>query len=217
MRERTRGLGVIEPLTTVVIVTFFCMISPGPDMLLVARNSVVYGRHGGAYTSLGILTGNVVHISYCALGLGWLIANSIVAFNLLKYAGAAYLIYLGVQSLRARGKQMNLKALTSTAEKTPSGRAPYLQGLFNNLLNPKGALFNLGVFSVVLSPEDPPLLIVLASLCMLMVAASFWVFFVVTLGHPMTRGFLERQQQRINRCFGAFLILLGIRLAGAER
>ena len=71
------------------------MISPGPDMVIVMRNTVAGGRDAGLRTSLGILTGNLVHIGYCVLGIGWLISQSIVAFSALKYAGAAYLVYLG--------------------------------------------------------------------------------------------------------------------------
>ena len=95
-------------LLSIAGLTFLIMISPGPDLALVTRNTLAGGQHAGAWTSAGILTGNLIHLGYCLLGVGWLIANSIVAFTLLKLVGGAYLIYLGVQSFRG-----------STATSTP--------------------------------------------------------------------------------------------------
>jgi threonine/homoserine/homoserine lactone efflux protein len=71
-------------------------------MVLVLRNTFVGGRRAGLQTSMGILSGNLVHISYCVLGIGVLISQSILAFSALKYAAAVYLIYLGIMSFRSR-------------------------------------------------------------------------------------------------------------------
>jgi len=100
----------MEQVLVVVGVTFFVMISPGPDMVLVSRNTLVGGRIGGLQTSLGILLGNFVHMAYCVFGVGWLISRSILAFSVLKYLGAAYLIHLGIKSLRAGGAPLEADA-----------------------------------------------------------------------------------------------------------
>jgi hypothetical protein len=96
------------------------------------------GKSAGGWTSVGILTGNLVHLTYCLLGIGWLIANSIVAFTILKLAGGAYLIFLGFQSLRP-----NSNGAEDIEASARYGRMWWLQGLLNNLLNPKGPLFYL--------------------------------------------------------------------------
>ena len=75
------GVDMLEQTLIIVGVTFFAMISPGPDMMIVLKNTVVGGRSAGLRTSIGILAGNAVHISYCVLGIGWLISQSILVFT----------------------------------------------------------------------------------------------------------------------------------------
>ncbi len=76
-------------LAAIAGLTVLIMISPGPDFALVTRNALLAGNAAGAWTSIGILTGNLIHLSYCLLGIGWLIATSIIAFTVLKLAGGA--------------------------------------------------------------------------------------------------------------------------------
>ena|SRR5687767_14025078 len=92
---------MLDQILVIIPVTFLVMVSPGPDMVLVLRNTLVSGRRAGLHTSVGILSGNLVHITYCLLGIGLLISQSILAFSALKYAAAAYLIYLGISSFRS--------------------------------------------------------------------------------------------------------------------
>ena len=92
---------MLDQILVIVSVTALVMVAPGPDMLLVLRNTFVGGRGAGLQTSAGVLSGNLVHISYCVLGIGVIISRSILAFSVLKLAGAAYLVYLGVVTLRA--------------------------------------------------------------------------------------------------------------------
>ena len=105
------------------------MVSPGPDMVVVLRNTFVEGRRAGLQTSLGILTGNLVHISYCALGIGWLISQSILAFSTLKYAGAAYLIYLGIVSFQSGAAGPEASPIDTRRCK----RTWFVQGFLNNV------------------------------------------------------------------------------------
>ena len=98
---------MLDQILVIVSVTFLVMVSPGPDMVLVLRNTFVSGRRAGLQTSMGILSGNLIHITYCMLGIGLLISQSILAFSAFKYAAAAYLIYLGVMSFRSGGKTLD--------------------------------------------------------------------------------------------------------------
>jgi RhtB (resistance to homoserine/threonine) family protein len=204
---------VLDQILVIVSVTAIAMVTPGPDMVLVLRNTFVGGRGAGLRTSLGILSGNLVHITYCLLGIGLVISQSIVVFNTLKYAGAAYLIYLGIMSFRAGGTTRH----TGDIERRRPNRTWFLQGLVNNLLNPKGALFYLGVFTVVITPETSARIMVVLVLSMMLASATFWLFFVYTLDRPVIREYLERSQQALNRLFGALLILLGIRVAALSK
>ncbi len=208
-----------EQLLLIIGITALCMLSPGPDMALVMRSTLIGGRQNGGMTATGILTGNLIHIGYCALGIGWIISRSVIAFNILKFAGAAYLIYLGIRSLRAAGGKQDWAADTdwTVHSKPPSSRAAYVQGLINNLLNPKGTLFYLGVFSQVITPETstPEKLVLIA--VMIGVSTLFWIVFIHTLHLPAIRSGLSKARDSIERVFGIALIFLGLRVATLDQ
>ena len=204
---------MIDQLIVIVGITFLVLVSPGPDMILVLRNTLLAGRRAGLQTSLGVLAGNLVHITYCVIGIGWIISQSILAFTVLKYAGAAYLIYLGITSFRSGPRPLD----TSSIEESPRSKIWFVQGFFNNLLNPKGTLFFLGVFTMVITPETPVSATLVLVLTMMLMRALFWLFFVYTLDRPVVREVIERSQQIVNRIFGAALVLLGMRVATLER
>lgn len=204
---------MLEQIGLIVGVTFLVMVSPGPDMLIVLRNTLIGGRSAGRRTSLGVLTGNLVHIGYCIVGIGWLISQSILAFSVLKYAGAAYLIYLGVASFRSDASRLDPRLLPTAR----SRRAWFVQGLFNNLLNPKGTLFYLGVFTTVITPETGAADTLVLVVCMLAVSAAFWLVFVQTLDRPVVRASIERSERFVSRTFGVLLVFLGMRVATMDR
>lgn len=203
----------LEQLIVVVSVTFLVMVSPGPDMIIVMRNTFHGGQSAGLRTSLGVLTGNLVHITYCVLGIGWLISKSILAFNMLKYAGAAYLIYLGIRSLLASRQCLKVEQLKPGNDE----RGMFLQGFINNILNPKGTMFYLGVFTLVITPQTPVFNALALMVAMMSVSTLFWVVFVYALERPLVRGLLDRGQRAVNAAFGVLLVTVGLRVAVAER
>ena len=204
---------MLDQILVIVSVTALVMVTPGPDMVLVLRNTFAGGRSAGLQTSVGILSGNLVHITYCTLGIGLIISQSILVFSTLKYAAAAYLIYLGIMSFRSGAKTLD----TDDIEGRRPDRTWFVQGLVNNLLNPKGTLFYLGVFTMVITPETSATTMLLLTLIMMVVSASFWLFFVYAVDRPIIRVSIERSQQTVNRIFGALLLLLGIRVASMSR
>jgi len=197
-----------EKLVLVVTVTALCMISPGPDMLLVMRNTLVRDRHYGAFTALGVLTGNLIHIGYCVVGIAVLVLRNPVLFQLLRFAGAIYLIYLGIQDLRNASHE-NINRRSPDAP----GSSAYRQGFINNLLNPKGSLFYLGVFTQVITPDMSLTQMALLIVVMMTVSTMFWVIFVQTLHLPVVRAGVSGWKTAINRVFGVALILVGARVA----
>jgi Putative threonine efflux protein len=182
-------------------------------MVLVLRNTFAGGRGAGLQTSVGILSGNLVHITYCMLGIGLIISQSILAFTMIKYAGAAYLIYLGVMSFRSGSETLD----TNDIERRRPNRTWFVQGFVNNLLNPKGALFYLGMFTMVITPETSATSLLVLIISMMLVSASFWLFFVYTLDRPFIRNSIARSQQTVSRIFGTLLVLLGMRVASMSR
>ena len=112
-------------------------ITPGNDMLYVAARSTSQGSKAGIVSSLGIMAGCMVHIIAAMVGLSALIAKSAMAFDIIKYAGAAYLIYLGIRTLANKKKYFKI----NTSIKKLSHQKIFWQGVLTNVLNPKVALF----------------------------------------------------------------------------
>jgi threonine/homoserine/homoserine lactone efflux protein len=110
---------------------------PGPNHIYIVTRSIAQGRRVGLASALGVETGTLVHISAAAVGLSALIASSAVAFNFVRYLGAAYLAFLGLRALLTRhGEQ-----LEDGATRAGSARRAYVDGILVNVLNPKVALF----------------------------------------------------------------------------
>ncbi|MDM7919599.1 MAG: LysE family translocator [Methanosarcina sp.] len=109
---------------------------PGPDILFVLTQSISQGKMAGIATATGLCTGILVHTSAAALGISALVYESALAFEIVKYAGAAYLLYLAWQALRESGE-----LVSSTPVRETSAFALYRRGIFMNVLNPKVALF----------------------------------------------------------------------------
>ncbi|HEU5367184.1 MAG TPA: LysE family translocator [Ktedonobacterales bacterium] len=112
------------------------IVAPGPDSLYVLARGIGQGRRAGAISALGTSTGLLVHTTAAALGLAVLLQTSIVAYTIIKFVGAAYLIYLGVKTFLSKQSM-----LVTPASGKPSWRRMYLQGMLTNVLNPKVALF----------------------------------------------------------------------------
>ena len=132
-------------------------LSPGPDTLLVVRNVLRGGRRDGVATAFGICTGLFLHATLSALGVSMILIHSRAAFHIVKIAGACYLVWLGMQSLRAAARTQQVSADPETS--LPSGgvsrRRCFLEGLLTNVLNPKVAVFYLAFLPQFIGPTDP--------------------------------------------------------------
>jgi threonine/homoserine/homoserine lactone efflux protein len=126
----------IQTLLAFSAACFLLSIIPGPDMLYIATRSLSQGRSAGLISVLGVYTGALVHVFAAALGLSGLIAASAVAFGVVKYIGAAYLIYLGVRTLLSKAELLE----PAISEKNTLSDV-YRQGFITNVFNPKVILF----------------------------------------------------------------------------
>jgi threonine/homoserine/homoserine lactone efflux protein len=187
-------------------------ITPGPDMLYIMGRSTAQGFRAGAAASLGIGAGCLVHIAAAALGISAVLAASATAFTILKFIGAAYLVYVGLTLLLARAPASNAPAAALSAATT---REIFAQGFFTNALNPKVALFFLAFVPQFIHPgvTDKALAFVILGV----------IFnFNGTLWNLGVAWFTARTSTRLrggrligwlNRCIGAFFVYLGVRLA----
>lgn len=126
-------------------------ITPGPGLLYVLGRSIAGGRREGSLSSLGTFFGGLVHVLAAGLGLSAVLATSAIAFTIVKYAGAAYLIYLGIGMIRSR-HTAELNQEIATAAVPGNGKRSFLQGVWTEVLNPKTALFFLAFIPQFVSP-----------------------------------------------------------------
>ncbi len=193
------------------------VVLPGPDTLVVVRGMVRGGRRRAVWTALGGLTGLVVWVSITALGLAALLHASHDAYLALKIAGAAYLVWLGVQSFRARTSDVPVEAPVAAAagpgrrERRTSG---FGAGLATNLLNPK-----IGVMFVALLPGFVPSGASVATTSLLLggiyiTETAVYVAVLIALSGPVVRWMAEpRIRRRLDRLMGTVFVAFGVQLA----
>lgn len=200
---------------TVALVHLLAVASPGPDFAVVVRESVTQGRRVGSWTALGVGCGIFVHVAYSLLGIGLIVSQSIVLFNLFKWLAAGYLLYLGWRALRARPMSLD----TADEVDTTSDRSPWqalVVGFVTNGLNPKATLFFLSLFTVVIS-ADTPLWVQAGYGVYLAGATALWFLLVAWLfSRGRVRAGFARMGHWFDRLTGAVLIGLGVRLAVSE-
>ena len=143
-----------EPSTLLVFgaASLALIIVPGPAVVYIVTRSLSQGRGAGVVSMLGVQTGGLVHVLAAAVGLSALLASSATAFAVVKYAGAAYLVYLGLRTLLARDGGSER---TAAAPPRLSGRHVYRQALLTQVLNPKVAIFFLAFLPQFVDPDRP--------------------------------------------------------------
>ena len=198
-----------------IITSIMIILIPGQDMVLVLSRSLIQGKKAGVITALGVSVGLMGHTLLATLGLGAIMMASQWVFDAIKIVGAAYLIYIGVQLLRAKDQSVQTKELENTSYKKM-----FLQGALSNISNPKITIFYfsyLPQFIVESTLSETVQLFILGTtfaVITFMIKApigylgglfSFWI---------QTREFVLKA---IFKTSGAILILLGIKLALEER
>lgn len=194
-------------------VGLIAVISPGPDLVLTMRNSLVYSRRTGIYTAVGIGVGNIIHVTYCLIGVGVIITRSILLFNILKWMGAAYLVYIGIQCLQAK-KQHSESALQRDNDISPL--KAFRIGFLGNLLNPKATLFYLALFTQLISPGTPLLVQAVYGATVTSLALVWYILVAVLISQPMIRRAFGSVSHWLERVTGVVLIALGLRLAFSQ-
>lgn len=209
---------MVFALSTFALAAFVIVLLPGPDTLVTLRSLVRGGRGQAARTVAGILCGLTIWVAAAALGLSALLRASHDGYTALRFAGAAYLIWLGVQSLRARGGAPEPSGAETTADE-PSRRTSllgggFLAGLTTDLLNPK-----VGVFFVTFLPGFVPSgysVGWMSALLGLIFVVETGLYFAVllSLASRVTAWMANhRIRRRLDRTTGVILLGLGARLA----
>ena len=197
-----------------VAVATLVVITPGPDMTLVARNTFAGGRLSGLATSVGTCSGLLVHATAAALGLSAVLLASSQAFTVVKVAGAVYLIVLGIRTIVAAGRGVTVREGVKAADPWTA----YRQGVLTNVLNPKVAVFFLSLLPQFVDP-GPGFTWRLLLLSGLFIAMGLVWLTAYTLGLHAVSAFVARPPVRrvVDTLTGGVLVALGVRLALQRR
>jgi threonine/homoserine/homoserine lactone efflux protein len=191
------------------------IITPGQDTFFILGRSLAGGRSAGISAALGVSVGTVLHTVFAALGLSALLATSPYAFMTVKFAGAAYLIYIGIRALLARG------SLPAGDAGTATGHWPaFRQGILTNLLNPKVALFFLALLPQFIAADSRQKVAAFLALGLSFVTLGLaWCAMLAIAAAKLRGAFLRRPSmaQVLNKIAGAMFIGLGLRLAAARQ
>ncbi len=200
---------------TIALVHLLAVASPGPDFAIIVRQSLIYGKSTALWSSLGVGCGILIHVFYSLLGIGLIISQSVVAFSILKYMGALYLVYIGVKAIRAKPLAGGLQLEPEAQPALGRLRSIWI-GFLTNGLNPKATLFFLSLFTVVINPETPRLIQSFYGIYMAVATALWFSGVSLFFGHPRIRNSFQKLGHWLERLTGLVLIGLGIKLATAN-
>lgn len=208
------GFYLLE-LAGLMAVFVFMIVSPGADTAMVLRQSLVHGRRAGIFTSIGIGSALLFHVSYTILGLGLIVSQSLLLFSILKWAGAAYLIYMGIKAFNAPAMALP-EARTETVSGGMGDFKAFLIGFATNALNPKPVLFFLSLFSALVSHETPAAIQFGYGMVMASGLIAWFVMVSCFLTLPAVREKFARMGRWFNRVTGVVFVGLGLKLAAIQ-
>jgi len=202
-------------LFTYALIVLGLFLIPGPAVLLTLTRSMGGGRRVGIATGLGIATGDFIHTVAATLGLSAILSTSAAAFTLVKYAGALYLIYLGVRSFLEKTELSQLAAAAPITAVTA-----FRQGILSEILNPKTALFFLAFLPQFVHPENGPVIVQFAVLGVVFAIMSAAYTSLLAIGAGAFARWLSRYRgfaRWQGKVIGTIYLGLGVRLALEKR
>lgn len=210
-------MGIINYFTFVITAIIF-IITPGIDTMFILNKSIVQGKKAGMYATLGLNTGVLFHTLFAAFGLSLIVAQSALAFEFIKYAGAAYLFYLGVVNLFSKDDAIQVKDGPEILPATT--KQNYISGFFTNILNPKVAIFFMAFFPQFIKPElihSPVPFIALGLTCA--VLGTTWCFLLAIFASYFSKSFTDNPKSGfwLNKISGIAFIAMGLKIALTKR
>ncbi|AUG99078.1 homoserine/homoserine lactone efflux protein [Prodigiosinella confusarubida] len=198
---------------TYFITTLVLSLSPGSGAINTMSTGISHGYRGASASIAGLQVGLIIHIMLVGIGLGALLSQSVMAFDVLKWVGAAYLIWLGIQQWRSAGA-LDLNTLANTMPR----RKLFKRAILVNLTNPKSIVFLAALFPQFIIPHQPQ-----AAQYLVLGITTVVVDIVVMIGYASLATRIAvwlkgpRQMQRLNRIFGSMFMLVGTLLASAHK
>lgn len=203
-------LSIISFLGAAVVLT----LMPGPDNLFTLAQSIGKGKKAGIFTTLGLCTGLLFHITATTIGISAVIYHSVLAFTVVKYAGAAYLLFLAYKSFKEKGSSINLET-----EDSLDYKSLYKKGIIMNLLNPKVSLFFLAFFPQFINYENGNVSVQMLVYGILFLVQTLVIFSIISIFAGKVGYFLRKNEtisNKINIIQGTMFTLIGLKIAFSQ-
>ena len=200
-----------------VVASIVLCIVPGPDMIYLLSRSVAQGRKAGLCAAFGINAGAYVHLTATILGLSVILTTSSFAFTIVKWIGAAYLVYLGVSAILAKRSALIIE---SNSLQRINNKAIFWQGFLGDVLNPKVAIFYLAILPQFVDPNTahPTMQLLLLGVTLNIVGVVINVIYV-NFASSLTERLRDnsRTSYFLTKIMGSIFIALGLKLAGEKQ
>lgn len=198
---------------TFLVLSLFVVMSPGIDTALITKRTISDGRKDGYQMALGITSGSLVHTFAAAYGLSAILMQSAVAFEIVKYVGAIYLIYLGVSSFLSRKKKQETGTEHQNHSETTKESA-FKQGLFSNVLNPKVAMFFLTFLpQFIKTGENATQQLITMGVIYTLLSITWFFIYVFFINYLREWLMSAKVQRTMDKATGLVLIGFGLKLA----
>ncbi|MCP1143437.1 LysE family translocator [Lysinibacillus endophyticus] len=204
-------LTVLSFLGAAIVLT----IMPGPDNLFTLAQSIAKGKSAGIYTTLGLCTGLLGHITAATIGISAIIYQSAFAFTIVKYAGAAYLLYLAYKSFKEKSSSFNINS-----DDTLDHKSLYKKGVIMNLLNPKVSLFFLAFFPQFINYQSGSVSLQMLIYGVLFLIQTLVIFTVISIFAGQVGNYLRKNtslSKKINIIQGSLFTLIGLKIAFSQK
>ncbi len=196
---------------TITFIIMLAAISPGPDFAIVVKNALMHDRKSGVFTAMGVSCSLLIHASYCILGLAIIITRSLWLFSIIKYLGAAYLIYIGLKSLFSKDPRFHFN---EKINQTPMGALKsFTQGFLCNLLNPKAIMFILAFFTLIINPSLSWVKQTGYGIEIAFIHFLWFSWLAIMISHERVKVHLSNIQHYVIKAMGVALIGFGARIA----
>ena len=199
-----------------IAASFLLCLAPGPDNIYVLTQGMTKSKKAAIITTLGLASGLIIHTSAAAFGISVIFQTSEVAFNIVKYAGAAYLLYIAYQAFKHRNEKLDLSVQNSSSEL----KKLYVKGFIMNILNPKVSIFFLAFLPQFVTPANGNVPMQMITLGLVFMALTVVVFSSIGIaGNMLSSKLLEKPNivKYMNILTSFVLVGLGLKLALSQR
>lgn len=207
----------VEYFLTFLITALVFIMTPGIDTVFILNKSIGQGKRAGIYSTFGINAGVLVHTILAAFGLSLIVAKSALAFALIKYLGAGYLIYLGISKIISKCIIVDAVANNKIGS---SNKQNFVSGVGTNVLNPKVALFFLAFFPQFINPRliDTPMPVIILGLTYACLGV-FWFLILTLFSSTFSKKLTgnDNVSKWLNKGSGLVFILMGLKIAVTKK